>query len=183
MATRWRRRGPARDLAGWRVGAVAVGLLIVAALTAIDAVSAPGSIVISSTLLAPLVVALLAGPRETAVVAAVAVVVAIVSGAWHHNFDTAAYYRRWIVVLVGGGLAVLAAAGRERIARDRERFALLAGVAEAADGRLTLEQTAAHVGELVVPALADICIFDVVSEGALRRLAVKAAGPAGKSRR
>jgi len=174
VTKRWRSGLPVRYFAGWGVGAVAVGLLMVGAVAAVDAASAPGSVVIS--VLVPFVVALVAGPRETAVVAAVAAVLAIVSGAWHHDFVTEAYYRRWIVVLVGGGLAVLAAAARERIARDRERFALLAGVAEVADGQLTVEQTAARVGELVVPVLADICIFDVVSEGALRRLAVKAAG-------
>jgi hypothetical protein len=52
-------------------------------------------------------------------------------------------------------------------------------VAEVADGRLTLEQTATRVCELVVPAFADMCLVDVVHEGGLSRLAVKCSGPDG----
>lgn len=50
-------------------------------------------------------------------------------------------------------------------------------MAEVADGRLTLEQTASSVCELVVPAFADICVLDVVHEGALSRLVVKLSDP------
>lgn len=52
-------------------------------------------------------------------------------------------------------------------------------MAEVADGRLTLEQTATRVCELVVPAFADMCLVDVVHEGGLSRLAVKCSGPDG----
>jgi PAS domain-containing protein len=86
------------------------------------------------------------------------------------------------VVLAGGVVPVLAATARERAARDRGRFALLADPATIADGRLTLEQTAERLGELLVPALADICMLDVVREGGLRRLAVKASGPLAAER-
>jgi hypothetical protein len=61
-------------------------------------------------------------------------------------------------------------------ASDANRFAPLAAVAEVADGRLTLEDTAIRVCELVLPEFADICVLDVVHEGGLRRLAVKISG-------
>lgn len=48
-----------------------------------------------------------------------------------------------------------------------------------ADGRLTLEQTATRVCELVVPAFADVCVLDVVHDGGLRRLAVRVAASDG----
>src|ERR1700760_4191564 len=70
--------------------------------------------------------------------------------------------------------SVTAVAGGEWRASDR--FALLAAVAEVADGRLTLEETATRVCELVLPEFADICVVDVVHEGGLRRLAVKISG-------
>lgn len=50
-------------------------------------------------------------------------------------------------------------------------------MAEVADGRLSLEQTATRVCELVVPEFADLCVLDVVHEGGLRRLAVKLSDP------
>ena len=59
---------------------------------------------------------------------------------------------------------------------DPDRFALLAAVAQVADGRMTLEDTAGRVCELVVPGFADISVLDVVHEAGPRRLAVKAAG-------
>jgi PAS domain S-box-containing protein len=81
----------------------------------------------------------------------------------------------------GGDRASAAAADEggamESTLTHRDRFGLLAAVAEVADGRLTLEETAARVCELVVPEYADMCVLDVVGEGGLRRLAVKLAGP------
>ena len=56
-------------------------------------------------------------------------------------------------------------------------FELLAAVAGVADGRLTLEETAARVCDLVVPKFADICTVDVVAREGVRRLAVQASGP------
>jgi PAS domain S-box-containing protein len=162
----------------WRGAVVVLGLLIAGGLSLVDAMSGAKSIVIATVVLAPFVVSALAGPRETALVAAVAVTLAVVSGAWNHNFDAGAYYLRCVVVIAGGAVSVLASGARERTSRDRARFALLAALADVADGRLTLEETAARLGGILVPAFADICILDVVHERGLRRLATKAYGPA-----
>lgn len=169
---------PAPGSAARRAAAVILGLAIAGGLAGVDAVGGPGTIVIGTVVLAPFVVSLLGGPRETALVAVVAVILAAVSAAWNHSFDTGAYYLRAAVVLLGGAVSVLGAGARQRITRDRVRFGLLADVADVADGRLTLEETASQLGALVVPAFADIFILDVVHEGGLRRLAVTASGPA-----
>lgn len=66
--------------AGWGVFSVAVGLLIAGGLTTVDVVSGPKTIVIGTVALAPLVVAVLSGPSETALVGMVALVLATVSG-------------------------------------------------------------------------------------------------------
>jgi serine phosphatase RsbU (regulator of sigma subunit)/PAS domain-containing protein len=134
-------------------------------------------VVIGTVVLAPFVVSVLAGPRETALVGAIALALVTASAAWNHNFLDTAYLLRVVVVVAGGVVAGLASAARERTAVDRERFALLAAVAEVADGRLTLEQTGERLCELIVPAFADLAIVDVVGDGRLRRLAVKASGP------
>src|SRR5437764_5394597 len=128
--------------AGWDARAVVLGLLIAGGLSVADASSSRESIVISTVVLAPFVASMLSGPVETAIVAVVAVALALLSATWHHNFDTGAYHVRWAVVAVGGVVSFLVARARERTEQDRERFELLAAVAEVADGRLTLEETA-----------------------------------------
>jgi PAS domain S-box-containing protein len=169
--------GVAGGSAARRAGSVGFGLLIAGGLAAADVASGPGTIVIGTVVLAPLVVSVLTGPRETALVAALAFALAVLSGAWNHNFDTGAYWLRAVVVAVGGAISVLVAGSRELTLRDRERFELLAAVAEVADGRLTLEETATRLCALVVPGFADICVMDVVHEGGLRRLVAKVSGP------
>ena len=160
-----------------RAGAVILGLVIASTLAAIDTSETPHSIVIGTVVLAPFIVSTIAGPRETAFVGGVAVVLAIVSGFWNDNFETGTYVLRASVVLVGSAISVLAASARERTTRDQARFALLADLAEVADGRLTLDETADRVCELVVPEFADLCVIDVVHQDGLRRLAVRFAGP------
>jgi PAS domain S-box-containing protein len=159
-----------------RAGAVILGLLIAGTLAAIDMSEPPHSIVIGTVVLAPFIVSTIAGPRETAFVGAVAFALVVVSGFWNDNFETGDYYLRAAVVLVGAGISVLVASARARTARDQGRFALLADLAEVADGRLTLDETAERVCELVVPGVADLCVIDVVHQDGLRRLAVRFAG-------
>jgi PAS domain S-box-containing protein len=159
-----------------RAGAVGLGLLIAGGLAAVDAASGPNTIVIGTVVLAPFVVSVLAGPHEAALVGAVAVVLAVLSAAWNHNLESGAYYLRCVVVVVGGAMSVLVAYTRERAVRDRERFELLAAVAGVSDGRLTLEETASRLSELLVPVFADVCMLDAVQQGGLRRLAVRAFG-------
>lgn len=171
-----RREGLGSDSVARRVGAVCLGLLIAGGLAAVDASTSPHTIVISTAVLAPFVVSVLAGPRETAFVGAVAITLALVSGVWNHNFGAGAYDLGAVVVAVGAAISVLVARTRERTVRDRERFELLAAVAEVADGRLTLEETAVRICGLTVPVFADGCVIDVAHEGGLRRLAARLTG-------
>jgi hypothetical protein len=169
--------GPGFSVDARRAGAVILGLLIAGTLAAIDTSEPPHSIVIGTVVLAPFIVSTIAGPRETAIVGGVAFLLAVVSGFWNENFETGAYYLRATVVLVGAAISVLAASARERTTRDQARFALLAELADVADGRLTLDETADRVCELIVPGFADLCVIDVVHQDGLRRLAVRFAGP------
>src|SRR5206468_2946533 len=99
----------------------------------------------------------------------------VLSALWHDNFGAAAYIQRICVVGAVSALAVVAARGRARVHRDRERFSLLASIAEIADGTRNLEDTVGRLNDLVVPLVADVCIVDAVSQGQLTRLAVHAA--------
>jgi PAS domain S-box-containing protein len=169
-----RRRPPAGSSR-----ALAPGLSFAAALTVIDIWAAPPTAVIGIVVLAPLLTALFASPRDVAVVGSIAVLLVVLSAIWRDNFGEVAYVQRIVVVVAVSALAVLAARGRAQVARDRERFALLAAVAEIADGTRSLKDTVAQLNDLVVPAVADICIVDAVSQGELKRLAVRVAGRGG----
>ncbi len=156
--------------------AVTVGLLVAAGVTVFDVLNS-GTVVIGTVVLAPFVVSLLTGPRDTGLVAAAAVALVLASPAWNGDFLTGGYLLRVAVVAVGGVVSVLASRAHERIAVDRARFALLAAVAEVADGRLTLEETADRLCGLIVPAFAELCVLDAVGDGGPRRLAARTAGP------
>ncbi|MEA2243392.1 MAG: hypothetical protein QOD24_2948 [Solirubrobacteraceae bacterium] len=167
---------------GSNVLAVVPGLVIVAALATIDLWVQPSTAVIGIVLVAPLLTALFGSARDVAIVGSVSVLLAALSGLWHDNLGDAIYVYRVVVVVVVSVLAILATRARERVGRDRERFAVLAAVAETADGTLTLGDTVEALNELVVPTVADICIIDAVSQGELQRLSVRVAGRDGDAR-
>ena len=118
---------------------------------------------------------MLAGPRETGFIGAVAVILAAASVGWNDNFGDA-YLLRLALVIAGSAIAVVAARSRVRTLVDRRRFALLADVADVADGRLTLEETAEELCALMVPEHADACVIDALDGDELRRLAAVATG-------
>src|SRR4051794_10613795 len=156
---------------------VVLGVTVAAGLALVDARLGGEDIVIGTVVLGPLLCALLGTARDAAVVSVVATTLAAVSGFWNDNFDSGPYFLRLAVVALGGVIATLASARGQTIARDRSRFAVLAGIAGVADGTLTLEETAARVNGLIVPAVADLCIVDVLQRGELRRLTVRVRGP------
>jgi PAS domain S-box-containing protein len=161
--------------------ALAPGLALVAALTVLDLWAQPSNAVIGIVLVAPLLTVLLGTARDVAIVASASVAVVTLSAAWHDNFGEVIYIYRVLVVLVVGLLAVLATRGRETVGRDRERFSVLSAIAEIADGTLSLPDTVTALNELVVPAVADICIVDAVTQGELERLSVRVAGRDGNA--
>jgi PAS domain S-box-containing protein len=168
-----RRRLPLR---GSHVAALAAGLSIVAAFTVVDISVQPTTAVVGMVLVAPLLTALFGTARDVALVGYVSVLLVVLSASWRHNFGDSLYVYRVLVVVAVSVLAVLAARTRERVGRDRERFAVLAAVGEIADGTRSLTDTVGALNELVVPAVADICIVDAVSQGELQRLSVRVAG-------
>jgi PAS domain S-box-containing protein len=151
----------------------------VAALAAIDIWVQPSTAVIGIVLVAPLVTVLFGSARDVAIVGYVSVLLVALSAAWHDNFGEVIYVYRVLVAAAVSLLAVLATRSRELVGRDRERFAVLSAVAEIADGTRSLPDTVAALNELVVPAVADICIVDAVTQGELQRLSVRVAGRNG----
>jgi PAS domain S-box-containing protein len=163
-----------------RVLALAPGLAIAAALTIIDVWAAPPNAVIGIVVLAPVLTALFGSAREVAVIGVIAVGLVALSSTWHDNFGEAPYIQRICVVAAVSVLAALATRGRARIGRDRERFALLAAVAEIADGTRSLRDTVTALNDLLVPAIADVSIVDAMNRGELERLAVRASELVGE---
>lgn len=164
---------------GSRVLALAPGVSIALALTVVDIWAAPPTAVIGIVVLVPLLTALLGTPRDVTAMGVVAVALVVLSALWHDNFGQVAYLQRVGVVTAVSLLAAFASRQRAPVARDRERFAVLSAVAEIADGTRTLTETVQRLNDLVVPAVADVCIVDAVSQGELQRLAVRVAGRDG----
>jgi len=169
----------------WSPGAVdaaalAPGVALAALLGAIDLWAQPATAVVGLVLVAPLLTALLTGPREVAVVGLFAIALVVLSAAWRENFGDVVYVYRICLVAAASILAGLLAHSRAQVARDRQRFAVLSSVAEIADGTRSLEQTVDGLNDMIVPDVADICIVDAISAGELRRLAVRVAGPAAQ---
>lgn len=72
-------------------------------------------------------------------------------------------------------LAVLNVEGR----RAQRRFMVLAEVAEVSEAATSLEETFEAICDVIVPALADFCMIDVIENGHVRRVAVRVAPGAG----
>src|SRR3954469_1713108 len=169
-----RRRGLRPLSSGW---APLAGVAMVGVLTALDVAWGAEHVVIGTVVIAPFVTALRGGPRETVLVAALAVVVCGLSASWNDNFGDRAYIVRLVVVLGGGAIAVNGARSRRRLFRDQRRFELLSAAAGISDVALGVEHTVQRISELLVPALADICVIDVIRDHDVERLAVAACGP------
>jgi GAF domain-containing protein/anti-sigma regulatory factor (Ser/Thr protein kinase) len=148
----------------------ALGLLVVLAILD-EAVRS--LLVVPLFVLAPLLVALRAGRRETGIAALAAFALAVVSGLW-----TSAPAAGWIVavVLVGGGGAAawIAAGARERVERDARRLEALVALGEAGTGA-SAQDTAARVCALLVPAVAEHCVIALHGDDGAER--VLAAAP------
>ena len=157
--------------------ALVLGLAIVLLLTFVDHQAGEGDIVIGTVVLGPFVTALLGRPRDVIIVGAVALTAALVSAAWNDNFAEPAYLLRAAAVAFGAAVGAVAARTRGAVARDRARFAVLSALADVTEGRMTLEDTAGRVQDLLVPVIADAAVIDVVRRGTLHRLAVRASGP------
>ncbi len=155
------------------------GLLLVGALATIDAWLMPSNVVIALVVLAPLLTVLLGSPRDVLVVGCVAFLLVVLSALWRHDLGTTVYLYRVLTIAAVTALTGLVARARTHVERERERLAVLSAIAEVSDGTRTLDDTVQWLNDLLVPAIADICIVDALSSGELTRLAVRAAGRAG----
>jgi anti-anti-sigma factor len=175
------RRRPAIDAAAdahpWTT---LLGLAIVAGLGALDAHWGPDKVIIATVVIAPFITALAGSTRQTALVALAALLTCAVSGSWNGNYGTDDYFVRLLVVAAGGVFSLFGARTRERLAADRRRFEMLAGVAAITEAGASIAETVEQLDHLLVPAIADAAVLDVVRGGLPERLAVVVDGPRRK---
>jgi PAS domain S-box-containing protein len=156
--------------------------LLVAALATLAALIlvdlAVGSVLLVPLfVLPPLVLALRAGPRETAIAAGIAVALVPVSGALDGTLDTG-QWRVALLLVAGAGVAAwVAARVRLRLEVDADRLELLGALSGVGTGA-TVEQTAARLADLVVPAVADALVIERIREEGRRVLCARVAKPA-----
>jgi PAS domain-containing protein len=160
----------------------ALGLLV--ALGLVDLLI--GSVIfVPLFVLAPLVVALRGTPSETAIAAAGALAMAVVSGTWNSALGTGRWWVGLLLVAVGGLGATAAAATRRRLERDAARLELLVELGDAASDA-AVDETAARLGELLVPAVGDVCVIELAGDDGARRVvcarAVDELGPDAAAR-
>jgi serine phosphatase RsbU (regulator of sigma subunit)/ketosteroid isomerase-like protein len=82
-----------------------------------------------------------------------------------------------VLALVFLALVALATAYRASSRQASRRFQILDDNALVADGGRSLEETLDAVAKILVPALGDYCMIDVIEEGRIRRAAVRVDGP------
>ncbi len=176
--TRHDRLAPFRGLERPDRTGLALGLAVLAALAALDALLGEPGLLVGMFVLAPFVPATLGGVVATSVVAGGAILVGLLSPAWDLDFGRSEYWITTAGLLLGGAFAIVAAAARRRARISSRRLAVLDSVGAIADGSLPLAQTLERVVEVIVPAVADICMVDAIHDGRIVRAAVRAAGRA-----
>jgi PAS domain S-box-containing protein len=166
-----------RDRLAAPVG-VALAIAWVAIVTVVDiAVGDDAPALIGPLVAAPFITALLAGPLPTVASGVLAIAIAVISPAWTaESSGDQSYLVRLVVIALGAAFAVAAAWYRQRAAARAERLRLLDALGEVADGSLPLAETLRRVTDVLVPAVADICMIDSVHEGRVTRIAVRVAG-------
>jgi PAS domain S-box-containing protein len=159
-----------------RFDATVAGVVLIFALAYLDA-AWEGTVITATVVIGPFLTAIFASVRNTALVAGFAVVSAILSGGYNENYGSTDYFVRLGATIAGAAFAILAASAMRRLTADQKRFALLRGAAELADSASTIPQVVNRVGELIVPAFADICVVDVRRGDHVERLGVFSSEP------
>ncbi len=146
----------------------------------IDVVLGSRIALVGTYAVAPFIVATTGGSWATATIAAASIAAAALSGTWNDNLGSGGWTARLLVIAATGVFATYAAQKIEAARRATLRYRLLDRVSRIADGSLPLAETIDQVTAAVVPEFADLCMVDVIRDGAVRRVATRAAGEQAK---
>ena len=168
----------------WPCIAAAPGAAFVLVDTAVAVALGNSSVFVPLLVIGPLLAAALAPPRCTVGVALLAVACALPLGLADDQFFSAEHLGEVLAVAAGGVLAVLAATGRrsyeealvnERAARRRADFVGRAG--QLLDAPPEPEAMLREIVRMAVPDLAELCLVDLVHDGALGETTAYATNP------
>jgi len=151
----------------------AAGIAAVLALGALEFAAGDEVLIAGLLVLPPLVVALTGRWGDTLLVAALALAVALVVPLLGDEMQKAVA----IVLVIAGGLVAMAVAvARAGSVVALERFGLLVGVSDAADGAEGRHDALVDgVLDLLVPVFGDVAAIDVLRGGARRRIGARVA--------
>ena len=154
------------------------GLALLATLVAFDVVLDDESAnLVAAYVAVPFITAFLAGPLITGAVGLAALGAAIASPEWNMNeIGDPDWVVRCVIISLGTVLAVASAWVRQRGESRAERLHQLDALGAVADGSLPLAETLRRVTDVIVPAVADICMVDAVHDGRATRIATRASG-------
>jgi PAS domain S-box-containing protein len=153
-----------------------LGVAVLGVVVALGAALGEAGLFVGLFVLAPFVPAVLGGVLATVAVGALATIAGFVSPIWDAGFGQTDYWIRGAGVMLGSGFAIVAARARHRARISSQRFAVLDAVGAIADGSLPLTETLERVVDTIVPAIADMCMIDVIHDGQIARAAVRVAG-------
>ena len=168
----------------WPCIAAAPGAAFVLVDAALALALGNSSVFVPLLVIGPLVAAAFATPRCTLGVALLALACAVPLGLADNRFVSAEHIGEMVAVAAGGVLAVLAAKGRrsyeealvnERAARRRSEFVGRAG--QLLDAPPEPEAMLREIVRMAVPDLAELCIVDLVHDGALGETTAYATNP------
>ncbi|HSD78341.1 MAG TPA: SpoIIE family protein phosphatase [Solirubrobacteraceae bacterium] len=183
--------GPAEVRRGGGRAAAAAGVAVVVAIAALDTLLGSDVRLVALLVAGPLVAAGWAGTGAVAAIGALALVVAVLLGIPNDNLGATNHVVTCAAVALGALLATLGAGARER---SEDAAARAARLLERERGARRHSEFAASVGgltelpldpdvrlqrlvELAVPAMADICVIDLLrDDGRLEAVAIDAAG-------
>jgi GAF domain-containing protein len=155
---------------GGRSSAALAAALIVVAVISADVILSDNVVLVGLLITAPLVCGLAGTATATRVAGATVVSIAALAFLWNDNITSWSYWVPLTVASLGSGAALVMAAYRSRLQRDAVRMRVLADVSQIAHGRLGVEETAQAVADVLVPAVADLCLVDAVdADGTVRR--------------
>ncbi|HEX2128969.1 MAG TPA: SpoIIE family protein phosphatase [Solirubrobacterales bacterium] len=154
------------------------GLALLGTLGGLDIVlDDPSATLVAAYVAAPFITAFVAGPWITGLVGCAALALGFASPEWNMNdLGDVDWVVRVVVISIGSIFAVASAWLRERGRARAERLHRLDALGEVADGSLPLAETLARVTEVIVPAVADVCMIDAVHDGRATRIATRASG-------
>ncbi len=154
-----------------------LALTMASTIAILDGVLGAPAVLMGLLAIPPVIAAARASMPETAIVCFVCVVLGALSGLWNMNIESSVYVVEMLTVLAGAVAGLWVASLREDLRREQAAAEILAQAGALVEDELDQVQRAEHLVDMLVPALGDVAMVDLLDEeGAIVRVASKSRG-------